>query len=388
VGTIGGHRVAESVTPLGPDFRFDAYHQILVTRNAGRLRIDLDGVHAQERAVGGGEAGVGLLTRRGSAEFDGVALTAWFEDTFGQPDTTWAAAGGAWLVDEGALHQVAGGAARYLAFKGDPATNFEFTASVKPRDTESTASRVGVAVAAHPAGEVVLAGFDHTIWPFARFSVRKVSGSRVETIAAVEMPRGFDYGAYHTIRVVKQGTGFTFYLDGAEMVAANILVGVARPGLFTEGARAAFDDVAMKWTTVPANLLLNGSFETAQVGVNAAWRLAGHATLNLCCGHTGTHRLLISAPDGRATQTVSGLVPGDYTLYAWVNSRGAEAVLGAAPAGGAARQASGTGEAWHRLSADFTVPPGGATATISLSGTFGGAPDAFVAVDDVYLFRH
>jgi hypothetical protein len=196
------------------------------------------------------------------------------------------------------------------------------------------------------------------------------------------MPRGFDYGAYHTIRVVKQGTGLTFHLDGAEMVAANILVGVARPGLFTEGARAAFDDVSMKWTTVPANLALNGSFEAT-----GGWRLAGHASLNLCCGHTGTHRLLISAADGRATQPVSGLAPGDYTLYAWVNSRGARAVLGVTPAGGEARQTSGAGEAWRRLSVDFTVPAGG-SATISLSGDFTGEPGAFVAVDDVYLFRH
>lgn len=381
-GSMGGRRVAESVTPLDSGFRFDVYHQLLVTRNAGRLRIDLDGVHAQERAVGGGEAGVGLLTRRGSAEFDGVALTAWYEDTFDRPDTTWAAAGGAWMVDEGALHQVAGGAGRDVALKGDPGTNFEFTASVKLRDAESTASRVGVAIASHPAGELVLAGFDHTIWPFARFSVRRISGRYEETVASVEMPRGFDYGAYHTIRVVKQGTGLTFHLDGAEMVAANILVGVARPGLFTEGARAAFDDVSMKWTTVPANLALNGSFEAT-----GGWRLAGHASLNLCCGHTGTHRLLISAADGRATQPVSGLAPGDYTLYAWVNSRGARAVLGVTPAGGEARQTSGAGEAWRRLSVDFTVPAGG-SATISLSGDFTGEPGAFVAVDDVYLFRH
>jgi hypothetical protein len=384
-GTLAGRRLEEVATPLDADFRFDAYHQIIITRNAGSLRVDLDGVHAQARAVGGGAAGVGLLTRRGSATFDGVALTAWFEDTFDRPDTTWAAAGGSWMVDEGALHQVAGGADRYLALKGDPAVSYEFTASVKLRDAESTGSRVGVVAASQPAGELVTAGFDHTIWPFARFSVRHFRGADLVREIAVEMPRGFDYGAYHTIRVVKQGEGFTFYLDGAEMVAARFALGISRPGLFTEGARAAFDDVAMKWTTVPANLVLNGSFEAAHA--SRTWGLAGKASLNLCCGHTGTHRLLITAADGRATQVVGDLAPGAYTLYAWVQTRGAEAVVTAAAGSDTPREATAGGGEWRRVALDLSVPEGGSSITITLAGRFAADANAFVAVDDVYLVR-
>jgi hypothetical protein len=200
------------------------------------------------------------------------------------------------------------------------------------------------------------------------------------------MPRGFDYGAYHTIRFVKQGDGFTFYLDGAEMVAARFNLGISRPGLFTEGARAAFDDVAMKWTTVPPNLVLNGSFEASHE--SGAWRLAGKASLNLCCGHTGTHRLLIGAADGRATQIVGGLAPGDYTLYAWVQTRGAEGVVTAGPGRDTPREATASGGEWRRVALDLSVPEGGSSVTVTLAGRFGGDADAFVAVDDVYLVRH
>jgi GH43 family beta-xylosidase len=384
-GVLAGRRVAEVATALDADFRFDAYHQILVTRNATELRIDLDGVHSQQRAVGGGAAGVGLLTRRGSADFDGVALTAWFEDAFDGPDDSWTQSGGSWMVDEGALHQVAGGTGRYLALKGDPAVNYEFTASVRLRDAESTGSRVGVVAAVNPRGEMLLAGFDHTIWPFARFTVRSVSRDHEGTLASVEMPRGFDYDAYHTIRVVRQGNAFTFYLDGAETAAVRTTMSIAQPGLFTEGARAAFDDVSMKWLTVPQNFVLNGGFEAAETP-SRNWLLQGRASLNLCCGHTGTHRLLIRGADGSARQFVNVPVSGSYTLYAWVQTRGAEAVVSVTPAGGTAREATTTGEGWHRVSVDFEA--GGASSSISFSGRFGDQPDAFVAVDDVYLFRH
>jgi GH43 family beta-xylosidase len=393
-GVQAGRRVADLATPLPRDFVFDAYHQLLVTRNAGLLRIDLDGVHLQEIAVGAGRAAAGLFTRRGSAYFDGVALTAWFEDTFDRPDSTWSSLGGSWLVNEGALHQVAGGAARSIALKGDSAENYEFTASVRLRDSDATGSRVGIVAASNARGELVLAGFDHDIWPFARFSVRHLAGGELRSSLEVEMPRGFQYDAYHTIRVVKQGDAFTFYLDGAESAVARFRVGAAQPGLFTEGARAAFDDVAMKWLTVPQNLILNGGFEAAQwtasatqPAAGAAWQVAGRASLNLCCGHTDTHRLLISAADGRATQLVDGLSPGDYTLHAWVNTRGAEAVVEAAPAGGAAQRAIASDGAWHRVELNFAVPAPESGATISLTGHFTDQPGAFIAVDDVYLFR-
>ena len=391
-GALGGRAIPDEVTPLDRDFRSDAYHQILVTKNGKRIQISLDGVNAQTRELALEAGGVGLRTRGARAEFDGVALTPYYLDTFETPAATWTTRGGEWLVDEGALHQVAGGAGRSVALKGDPAADYEFTASVRWRDNESTGSTAGVLAAAAETGEMVLAGFDRTIWPYARFWVRYLAGGEVRQSASVELPRGFLYDAYHTIRVVKQGSGFTIHLDGQEVAAARFPIGVARPGLYTEGVRAAFDDATMKHTAVPANLVLNGSFEAEQWEPSATvpqapWQLSGRAQLNMCCAHTGIRRLLLTTSEDGAEQTVSGLEPGQYTLYAWIITRGAEAQVRVAPAGGAAQQASAAGEAWRRVTLQFEVPPGQDSATIAIAGRFGDGAEALVAADDFYLVR-
>lgn len=390
-GVLGGRRLPEQLSRLDDDFRFDAYHQILLTKNSGVLRVAVDGVNLQTRTLELGRGRPGLLTRSGSAAFDGVALTAAYEDLFDAPDFTWQTQGGAWMVEEGAYHQVAGGATRALALKGDAAEDYEFTASVRTRDTESTAALAGVVAAATDDGRLVVAGFDHTIWPFARFHVRYFEGGQLRQALAVGMPRGFRYDEYHTLRVVKQGDGFTFYLDGVETAAARFPVGVARPGLYTEGARAAFDDLAMKHLVVPQNLLLDGSFEAErwEAAPNAAplpWQLAGAASVVECCAYAGGRRLLLSAPDGRATQTVTGLEPGRYTLWAWVVSAGAEPQIGVSPAGGAPRLSEAAGEAWRRVELDFELPAGQNSATVMLAARFAGA-ESYLAVDNVYLFR-
>ena len=147
-GVVAGDAIEEKATPLDPAFRFDAYHQLVVTKNAGRLEVMIDGVHAQTRELELAAGRVGLLARGGRADFDGVALTPHFRDAFSGPDNSWSLQGGSWLVDEGALHQGAGGAGRYVALKGDSASDYEFSASVRWRDNESVASTAGIVAAA------------------------------------------------------------------------------------------------------------------------------------------------------------------------------------------------------------------------------------------------
>lgn len=390
-GVLGGRAIPEVSTPLPADFRFDAYHQILVTKNAGDLRVDLDGVHRQRHSLAMSEGRAGIQARGGRADFDGIALTAHYEDTFADPEVAWEARGGTWLVDEGALHQVAGTSG--LALKGDPAVNYEFQASVRVRDSESVTSRVGIVAAAGEAGEMVVAGFDRTIWPFARFWVQHIRGTDLAGSLAVEMPRGFRYEEFHTIRVVKQGDGFTFYLDGREIAAAHFPIGLARPGLYTQAARAAFDNASMKHLVTPQNLLLNGSFEAErwEVDGNAVedpWQLSGAARINVCCAYEGQGRLLLTGSDGSARQEVRGLEPGRYTLWAWVSARNGEAEVRVAPEGGAVRQATSSGEGWHRLELEFEVPQGQPSVTVSVHGRLQNDPRALVAADNLYLFRH
>lgn len=391
-GVLDGRDVETVATRLGPDFRFDVFHQLLVTKNGGRVEVMLDGVRLQRRELALGDGRPGLAARGARARFDGVALTPHYHDDFASPDVDWERRGGAWLVDEGALHQVAGGTERATALKGDPAQEYEFVASLRWRDNVSVESRAGVAAAVDEQRSAVVAGFDRTIWPYARFHVHHLEDGVVRDSLSVGLPRGFLYNAYHTIRVVKQGHDFTFFLDGREIAAARFPLGAARPGLYTEGARAAFDDVAMTRLVLPRNLLLNGSFEAEgwQQGDGAPptpWRLSGGAEIVECCAYEGTRRLLLTGEDGSARQTIDGLPPGGYTLWAWIVARGAEPVIRVEPSSGTARESAAVGGAWRRVEIDFEVSPGEEPVAVSINGRFTDGEDAYVAVDNLYLFR-
>jgi hypothetical protein len=192
--------------------------------------------------------------------------------------------------------------------------------------------------------------------------------------------------------VVRQGDGFTFYLDGREIVAARFPVGRARAGLYTEGVRAAFDDVTLKRLVVPTNLLLNGGFETERWQESASapptpWRLSNGAQINFCCAHSGSYRLLLTGAGAQAEQRIAGLPAGSYTLWAWVTTRGAEGEVRVRGSGGAAAQATVSGESWRRVELNFEVPPGGGEATISIGGSFSGEAGSLIAADDLYLWR-
>lgn len=392
-GALGGRPIATETSALAPDFRFDAYHQILVTKNAGRIRVRLDDVHLQDRRLELGAGGVGLQTRGALAEFDGVALTAHFEDAFAERAEGWTADGGTWRVVDGALHQTASGPGRSVTLKGEPASDYELAASVRWLDEGTPDSKVGV-VAAAAGGRMVVGGFDRTIWPFARFRVQYLEAGEVQRSLAVGMPRGFLYDVNHTIRVVKQGDGFTFYLDGTEIVAARFPVAEARPGLFSEGVRAAFDDVAMTRLVAPHNLLLDGGFESERWESSvstppAPWQLSGAAFRNMCCAHGGDHRLVLTGSGDRASQMVPSLSAGRYTILARATTRDAEAVLEVLVEGGRTTAARASGGDWRRVHIDFEVPEGRRDATISIGGRFtDSTPGRFVAVDDVYLYRH
>src|SRR5690606_10600666 len=166
-------------------------HQLMVTRNGARLEVELDGVSMPPVALAAAAppGRVGLRGRTGRAFFDGVALTSHFRDPFDLPQHDWELSGGSWMVDEGALHQGAGGAERFVALKGDPGERYEFAASLRWRDNESVESTAGIVAASTADGMLVLAGFDHTIWPFGRFHVRQLVNGQVVRQLSVETPR-------------------------------------------------------------------------------------------------------------------------------------------------------------------------------------------------------
>jgi len=406
VGKIQGKPVDDHAVALPPDFNPQALHQLVVTRNGGRFSISLDGVQRitalfPVEEIGNSAADIGASAASslsGATLKQGYfAFTPYYDDTFDTPDfaDSWQKASGTWLVEEGALHQVAGGPDRNIALKGDATDRYEFTASMKLRDTDANSGKVGIVAAATGtgSGEIITAGFDHTIWPFARLWIKR-TGGEVAAQDVVSLPRGFQYDQYHTIRVVRQGSAFTFFLDGAEIAAERYdITGPSRPGLFTEGARAAFDDASLKWTVVPQNLLLNGSFETEQWDASHAtpgnpWRLSGSAREHYCCAHSGLRRLLFQAGGGEAQQLVPGLAPGKYRLDAFVlTSGGGKLQIAAATGDGPEASSVASSESWKKPSLDFVVPEGKQSATIILRGLVAKDSNDFAVVDDVYLYR-
>ena len=65
-----------SLRALGPGFRGDAYHRLLVSARGGELEVRVDGVCMAAGIEAPSKAGgVGLLTWAASAAFDGVSLT-------------------------------------------------------------------------------------------------------------------------------------------------------------------------------------------------------------------------------------------------------------------------------------------------------------------------
>lgn len=391
-GKINGEALSKKETKLSNNFRFDVYHQIIITKNANHLRITLDGVNLQEHRLEMHKGRVGLITKSGTVDYDGIALTPYYLDHFNNPEVTWETIGGAWLIDEGSFHQVAGADELYYAIKGDAAESYEFTASVKPRDYESTSSTTGVIAATDGKGRKVLAGFDHGIWPYASFWVRLIDNLKVEQELNVGLPRGFIYDEYHTIRVIKQGENFTFYLDEAKMAAVRFPFGLAKPGLYTKGVRAAFDDVSMKHTVVPHNLILNGSFlakswSEEKFAPEMPWQLSGSAEFNMCCGHTGNDRLLITGSDGLAVQKVDQLEPGQYKLYAWITTIDAEGEVHVEVEGGKTYTASKASEAWQKVIIAFDISKQNSTVNIYAQGSFQNEGDGLVAMDDFYLVK-
>ena len=396
-GRLDGKDLIPIVHELPSGYVPEAFHQLLITRNGTRIQVALDGVSILSGSFPLREwrGGFGTFSTNMPVEFGYQALTPFYEDIFATPDSTlsWKQQSGTWLAREGALHQVAGGAGRSVALKGDAAENYEAAASLLWQDNDTVTSKAGIVAAANDSKEMILSGFDNNIWPFARFWVQHILGDQILDVFSVGLPRGFQYDVYHTIRVVKQGTAFTFFLDGKEIAATRFPMTASRPGLFTEGARAAFDDVSMKHIVIPQNLILNPGFETEQWDGSRAskdnpWILSGSARPNDCCAHSGLRRLLITGGDGGARQLITGLSPGQYTLHAWVlSTSGAKPLLAVSDFGGTAVQVPSGGEQWHRMSVEFSVPEGHSSAVIHFSAGVNSGSSGYAAADDFYLFK-
>ena len=447
--TLNGHATGPDLDrQLPADFRFDVLHQLLITRNGDSIQVAVDGINTASAIypLENRRAEVGLEATGPETSFGSVALTATFDDYLQNRRgvlpmrlNTWQLNSGSWKsadqiegVENAGMEQetVSG---RAIALKGDPSQNYEFSASVRLRKAESPTSKVGIVAASSgqddqltnsqannpqsasgphandsrngsgDIGEQIVAGFDFKIWPFGRFWVQHLVNGVVKESYPLPLPRGFLYNEFHTIRVIKEGPEFSFFLDGAELCAQRFEVKASRPGLFTEDAQAAFGDAAMTWLSNSPNLLLNPGFEGEQwddagkpVSGNP-WKFSGSARENHCCAHSGLRRLLISNGAGEASQSVTGLTPGRYVLDAFLLTAGnSTATLAAAEGHNELTVSSGLNSStWKKVSLRFQVSENAGALTITLKGDSskaavsgaGSGAAGYVVADDFYLYK-
>lgn len=330
------------------DFRADVFHQLLIHDGV----IEVDGVRrAPLPAVSGRQWG--LFSQRLS-QWDGIALSAGYTDDFRHSPIE----PSGWQL-EGKWQQRSG---QGQALKGEPSTRYEFSATLQPADREAPlVARPGRTDQTWKAGIVaggpLRAGFDKAIWPLGRFWVNQHS---------FPLPRGFRYDRPHTVRVLRQDSGWTFWLDGQEIAALWLDLPPSVPGLWSEGISSEFFEATWKRVNVEQNRLLNGGFESEPSPV---WKLSGAARLNESQAHSGLRRLLLNGGEARQNLEVPA---GNYRLHLLLRGSGPLRVV----LGKVRREFSGT-EKWRSVTCEAALE--GPTA-LTLAGTH-------LAVDDLYLER-
>jgi GH43 family beta-xylosidase len=399
-----GAPVERTVWALPANFRFDVFHRLTVSRHDALAAVQLDGVDVGRLSLAGSNK-VGLVSAGGTAIFDGFGFTSAFEDN--------------------SLKQTDAQGLRWRKVSNETSDHYELSVSVRPRQPSARTVQgdpKGPSAAPRAAGwwlipqdltglaatdavsgsnNIIVGGFDENIWPFARFWVLQERYDGLVALWSAPLPRGFLYREPHTIRMVRQGTDFRFYLDGKEMVDGRVVrdrmdrigdlsipaMGPSWPALYSQ-VPAEYSQVSWKELGVEQNLVLNGGFESEQWDDNKPtagnpWKLVGACRPNEspAVAHSGNRRLIVRGGVGSALQEVT-LTPGHYVLDAFVICSGkGKATVGISTLRGQVC----TDHEWRRVSIPMDVTRAGQY-TLSLGGE---APENsdLVGFDDIYLYR-
>jgi GH43 family beta-xylosidase len=228
---------------LPSDFRHDVYHQILIERNAGRVRVRLDGLAMLEGDYPPGPAHVGLHSEMATA-YDGITVTEHFFDDFrsGEARGWWAGQHSHWAVRDGALVQPESGPGRHEIAKGEALWAWELEVDVQPL---SGGGSCGVLVRFASEGQTLEA---------ALVGSGRQADDRGQTTGVWScrlgdeerpLPAGFDPSREHHLRLERSWEDrLTLWVEGNEIVSIPVPADNSRIALFTDGAAAAFRDVS------------------------------------------------------------------------------------------------------------------------------------------------
>jgi arabinan endo-1,5-alpha-L-arabinosidase len=225
--------------PLPPGFRHEVYHQLLIERNAGRIRVRLDDLVVLEGDFAPGPAQVGIQSEVPAA-FDGITLTEHFSDDFrsGEARGWWAGQHSHWDVRDGALVQPEANPGRHEIAKGEALFAWELDVDVQPLSRGGACGVIARFANEGLAVEAALEGAGRDDGRGSSWLCRLGSELR-------PLPPTFDSTAEHHLRLEKDWEmHLSLWLDGTHVATIDVPAEPSRFSLFTQDAAAAFRDVS------------------------------------------------------------------------------------------------------------------------------------------------
>jgi hypothetical protein len=251
---VAGRNLASRTFPLAPDFDTSIPHEIRIAKTTnGKCTFFLDGVFVDQRDITPGSGQVGVFANSVSAHFRDVSVvdtSAGWGDAYGDAAEGMAHIAGArssigylqgnWTISDGAtVESSASGAGWNTIYQGNP--NFaNFTAQV---DTQLLSA--GNAESP-PSFGIVVCHDDRnnqlTVWidPARALLTWNAVVARQGTWESAALPKGLDPAQPHRLAATKNGSNFTFFLDGVQFGQGTYELTNGTSGLVTESAHVKF----------------------------------------------------------------------------------------------------------------------------------------------------
>lgn len=232
----------EAPRPLPEGFDPGVYHRLLLIRRAAKIEIRLDGRAVAEAPFTRGPAFLELITRRCSAAFSGIAVTARTQPLPLPPAEPETLLG--WRRDGDRIEHRLLDAPLGLFPIPDAAAGFNQTGALTVEvqgwalGTRMPFPKYGVRIQTRDQHDWVEAYLDPKTGVLATHG--SIGGQELPWRNS-SLPVGFDYTARHTLSVRRQGDRWRFAVDGGSAQVRDArLRGPLEPALGAEDARAVF----------------------------------------------------------------------------------------------------------------------------------------------------
>ncbi len=230
---------------LPSGFNYQAYHKIQLQKNGNTVYIRIDDIPApalNSISVNfDGAASPELFTDNAQAAFDGVIYTIGWDEWNGRVQS-WGSTKsgvlltGVWNYGSWGIDQLETNGMKYI-FKGDLMQEYEIDVRCAVKTPNANAGRrVGIFPVAIDANNYLVAEVEPST---TRLIVRGATNGVLISYSPVLIPYNPTPGAWN-IRVAKLKDKIIIFVNGRELLTANLTYGAAQVGLVTENQDAIF----------------------------------------------------------------------------------------------------------------------------------------------------